>query len=82
MITRYAPKLVNYYTRLGFEPVRVVGNGENGFMSDLPDLLVWGGAGTRMNAQVDELLERWSHVIRRSARPRGGAGGEVGSHRR
>lgn len=57
----YAEKLVRYYGRLGFETVRVVG--DNG-LSDLPDLLVWGGVGTRMNGDVDALLEKWGGVIR------------------
>jgi len=57
----YAEKLVRYYGRLGFETVRVVG--DNG-LSDLPDLLVWGGVGTRMNGDVEALLEKWGGVIR------------------
>ena len=59
----YAEKLVRYYGRLGFETVRVVG--DNG-LRDLPDLLVWGGVGTRMNGDVDALLEKWGNVIRKS----------------
>lgn len=59
----YAAKLVKYYGRLGFETVRVVG--DNG-LRDLPDLLVWGGVGTRMNARVDDLLEKWGNVLRKS----------------
>lgn len=59
----YAAKLVKYYSRLGFETVRVVG--DNG-LRDLPDLLVWGGVGTRMNARVDDLLEKWGNVLRKS----------------
>jgi len=60
----YAEKLVRYYGRLGFKTVRVVG--DNG-LKDLPDLLVWGGVGTRMNADVDELLEKWGGVVRKQA---------------
>jgi hypothetical protein len=40
--------------------------GTNG-LRDLPDLLVWGGAGTRMDADVDTLLRRWTRAVRRSA---------------
>ena len=58
----YAEKLVRYYGRLGFETVRVVG--ENG-LRDIPDLLVWGGVGTRMNGDVDALLAKWGGVIRK-----------------
>lgn len=60
----YAEKLVRYYGRLGFKTVRVVG--DNG-LKDLPDLLVWGGVGTRMNGDVDELLEKWGGVVRKQA---------------
>jgi hypothetical protein len=60
----YAAKLVNYYRRLGFEAVRVVG--ENG-LRDYPDLLVWGGVGTRMNGTVETLLGKWGGVIRKQA---------------
>jgi len=44
--------------------VRVVG--DNG-LRDLPDLLVWGGVGTRMNGDVDALLEKWGGVVRKQA---------------
>jgi hypothetical protein len=47
---------------VGFETVRVVG--ENG-LRDIPDLLVWGGVGTRMNGDVDALLAKWGGVIRK-----------------
>ena len=53
---------MRYYGRLGFETVRVVG--ENG-LRDIPDLLVWGGVGTRMNGDVDALLAKWGGVIRK-----------------
>jgi len=59
----YAAKLVKYYGRLGFKTVRVVG--DNG-LKDLPDLLVWGGVGTRMDAQVDELLNKWGTVVKKT----------------
>ena len=52
----YAAKLVSYYSRLGFETVRVVGG--NG-LRDVPDLLVWGGVGTRMNGDLRRLLGKW-----------------------
>ena len=60
----YAAKLVAYYRRLGFEIVRVVG--DNG-LKDLPDLLVWGGVGTRMNGNLQTLLGKWGAVIRKQA---------------
>lgn len=55
-------KLVRYYTRLGFEAVREVG--DNG-VKDFPDLVVWGGVGTRMDARIEPLLARWSAALRR-----------------
>jgi hypothetical protein len=48
--------------------------GGNG-LRDLPDLLVWGGAGTRMDADVDTLLTRWTRAVRRGV-GRSGASGE------
>ena len=59
----YAPKLVKYYERIGFKIIRKVGDGLN---TDLPDMLVWGGKGTRMNGDVNELLEKWSNVLRKA----------------
>ena len=61
----YAPKLVKYYERLGFKIVRKVGDGLN---TDLTDMLVWGGKGTRMNGDVNELLEKWSNVLRKTSK--------------
>ena len=56
-------RLVKYYIRLGFHKVLEVGN--NG-LSDLPHLLVWGGAGTRMNCVPQTFLQQWASVLRRS----------------
>ena len=61
----YAPKLVKYYERLGFKIVRKVGDGLN---TDLTDMLVWGGKGTRMNGDVNELLKKWSNVLRKTSK--------------
>ena len=57
-------RLVKYYKRLGFHSVLEVGN--NG-LSDLPHLLVWGGAGTRMNCIPEQFLQQWSPTLRRSS---------------
>lgn len=62
----YAPRLVAYYRRLGFVPVKTVGGGA---LSDLPDLLVWGGPGTRMDADVAPLLARWTKAVTVRSRP-------------
>lgn len=58
-------RLVRYYSYFGFQRVRAVG--DNG-LRDLPDLLVWGGVGMRMDADIEELLRRWTAAIRRSDR--------------
>jgi len=55
-------RLIRYYSRFGFVPIRHVTGGK---LSDLPDMLVWGGVGTRMNANVYEMLERWTPIIRK-----------------
>ena len=61
----YAPKLVKYYGRLGFKTVKEVG--DNGFFEDLPHLLVWGGVGTRMDGDLQQLLSKWGGIIRKQA---------------
>jgi hypothetical protein len=58
----YAERLVTYYRRLGFTAVRSVGS--NGWR-DVPDLLVWGGVGTRMDADIPSMIDRWSRAISR-----------------
>ncbi|KIY95148.1 hypothetical protein MNEG_12813 [Monoraphidium neglectum] len=58
-------RLVRYYNFFGFEPVvRVGGRG----LADLPHLLVWGGEGTRMDADVAAMLGKWGPSIRRGSR--------------
>jgi hypothetical protein len=57
-------RLVRYYSRFGFRPVRVV-RGDS--LGDLPHMLVWGGAGTRMDADVEGMLRRWTAAIRRNS---------------
>jgi hypothetical protein len=54
-------RLCKYYRRMGFKVVREVG--ANG-ISDLPHQLVWGGVGTRMDADTVSFLRRWSKSIR------------------
>ncbi|GAX79491.1 hypothetical protein CEUSTIGMA_g6932.t1 [Chlamydomonas eustigma] len=56
-------RLVKYYSYFGFKPVRTVGG--NG-LSDLPHMLVWGGEGTRMDADINTMLRKWTKAIRRS----------------
>jgi len=57
-------RLVRFYKYFGFVPVHTVG--DRGFFTDLPHLLVWGGEGTRMDADVAVVLRRWTPALRRS----------------
>ncbi|EEF34917.1 uncharacterized protein LOC8272280 [Ricinus communis] len=52
----YHSKLVRFYTRIGFKAVHEVTGSTTG---DLAHMLVWGGVGTRMDAEVEELLIKW-----------------------
>ncbi|KAK9060331.1 hypothetical protein SSX86_021035 [Deinandra increscens subsp. villosa] len=52
----YHAKLVKFYRRIGFE---AVGEVTGSSMADLAHMLVWGGVGTRMDANVERLLLKW-----------------------
>lgn len=52
----YHSKLVRFYTRMGFTAVHEV---DGSSMGDLAHMLVWGGRGTRMDADIKELLFKW-----------------------
>ncbi|KAJ9563385.1 hypothetical protein OSB04_008545 [Centaurea solstitialis] len=52
----YHAKLVKFYRRIGFETVHEVRGSSIG---DLGHMLVWGGVGTRMDADVERLLVKW-----------------------
>lgn len=52
----YHSKLVRFYTRIGFKVVHEVSGSSIG---DVPHMLVWGGVGTRMDADLHELLLKW-----------------------
>ncbi|KAJ9159412.1 hypothetical protein P3X46_024920 [Hevea brasiliensis] len=52
----YHSKLVRFYTRIGFKTVHEVTGSTIG---DLAHMLVWGGIGTRMDADIEELLIKW-----------------------
>lgn len=46
-------------------------------LSCVPDLLVWGGEGTRMDMQVGEFLQKWRPMIlSRGVEFKGGDGGQ------
>ncbi|KAF9621195.1 hypothetical protein IFM89_016689 [Coptis chinensis] len=52
----YHSKLVRFYTRIGFKAVHEVTGSS---IRDMVDMLVWGGYGTRMDADVTQLLIKW-----------------------
>ncbi|GMP38540.1 hypothetical protein CsSME_00009746 [Camellia sinensis var. sinensis] len=52
----YHSKLVRFYKRIGFKVVHEVTGSSIG---DLAHMLVWGGIGTRMDANITELLLKW-----------------------
>ncbi|XP_010272568.1 PREDICTED: uncharacterized protein LOC104608315 [Nelumbo nucifera] len=52
----YHSKLVKFYKRIGFKAVHEVTGSS---MGDLAHMLVWGGKGTRMDADIEELLIKW-----------------------
>lgn len=53
-------RLVRYYRYFGFKTVKTVGDD---LLGDVPDRLVWGGVGTRMDGDVLYMLTRWSPVV-------------------
>lgn len=52
----YHSKLVKFYKRIGFRAVHEVTGSSLG---DLSHMLVWGGVGTRMDAEISDLLVKW-----------------------
>lgn len=32
-------------------------------ITDIPHMIVWGGVGTRMDADIPELLEKWARAV-------------------
>lgn len=54
-------RLVRYYRYFGFVPVKEVGLRG---LADLVDQVVWGGVGTRMDANVESMLAKWTPALR------------------
>ncbi|PKU68746.1 hypothetical protein MA16_Dca020080 [Dendrobium catenatum] len=54
-------QLVRFYTRMGFRAVHEV---DGSSMVDLAHMLVWGGRGTRMDADIENLLRKWSKRLK------------------
>ncbi|KAH6823588.1 hypothetical protein C2S53_006495 [Perilla frutescens var. hirtella] len=52
----YHSKLVRFYKRLGFKKVYEV---KGGSLGDLSHMLVWGGVGTRMDGNLQDLMIKW-----------------------
>lgn len=50
---------------ISLQPIRVQVGGQ-GFVKDVPHLLVWGGEGTRMDADMQQALQRWTPALRQS----------------
>ncbi|KAG6513421.1 uncharacterized protein LOC121969456 [Zingiber officinale] len=57
-------KLVRFYTRMGFKVVHEV---DGSSMGDLAHMLVWGGRGTRMDADIEQLFLRWGKKFKASS---------------
>ncbi|KNA24699.1 hypothetical protein SOVF_012800 isoform B [Spinacia oleracea] len=57
----YHSKLVRFYSRMGFKIVHEV---DGSSMEDLSHMLVWGGKGTRMNADIKDLLTKWRTMFK------------------
>mgnify|MGYP006215232179 CR=1 FL=1 len=55
-------KLVNYYARSGFKIIKYVGDD----FRDIPARMVWGGCGTLMRADIDEVLQSWTVILEKS----------------
>ncbi|KAL3766404.1 hypothetical protein ACHAWO_008068 [Cyclotella atomus] len=53
-------RLVRYYKTAGFDEIRYVGEE----LKDIPDRLVWGGCGTLMRGNIDDILMKWTRIIR------------------
>ena len=54
-------QLVRFYKFAGFEIIREVSQGS---LVSLPDLIVWGGEGTRMDVNIEKFLKLWTPRIR------------------
>lgn len=57
-----ANRLIRYYTYFGFSKVKEVCS------TDFLDLIIWGGVGTKMKADVQVMLKRWGLALRESGK--------------
>ncbi|KAL3694497.1 hypothetical protein R1sor_008148 [Riccia sorocarpa] len=54
-------RLVKYYSRMGFKAMYELTEESWG---DILDRVVWGGIGTRMDANCEELLRKWAKLLK------------------
>lgn len=52
-------RLVRFFKRAGFESIRYVGDD----VRSIPDRLVWGGCGTLMMCDIENILEKWNEIL-------------------
>ena len=63
---RQHAQLVRFYTRFGWLRVREVTGGR---LADLPHMLVWGGAGTRLDVDIRQMVSSpWIKALRRESK--------------
>ncbi|CAB9504781.1 expressed unknown protein [Seminavis robusta] len=55
-------RLVRFYSRSGFEVIKYIGDD----FQDIPARMVWGGCGTLMRANIDDLLPLWTQILSKS----------------
>jgi hypothetical protein len=52
-------RLVRFFKRAGFEKIRYVGDD----IRNIPDRLIWGGCGTLMMCDIENILKRWTRLL-------------------
>lgn len=58
-------RLVRYYRHAGFQVIKYVGDE----IWDVPDRLVWGGCGTLLRANIEDLLQFWTRLMQKQNDP-------------
>ena len=57
-------RLVRFYSLSGFQIIKYIGDD----FQDIPARMVWGGCGTLMRANIDDLLLLWTQILQKSAK--------------
>lgn len=52
-------RLVRFFKRAGFEKIRYVGDD----IRNVPDRLIWGGCGTLMMCDIENILKKWTGLL-------------------